>query len=285
MAESFALVASFFFAVSHILVRRGLATSNAITGAFVSLGVAVVNLWLLVFLFLPFQKLQTRAIAYFIVAGIFAPALGRTLGYVGIQRLGVARAVPIVSCSPVFASIVAVLLLRESWPLQNLLGTLLVIIGVAVLATKQVEQKQWRAGDLLYPLLGAVVFGISTNLRKLGLLVENLPLMAAAITATTGFLFISVLLRWVRASGGLMLSRSAAGWFAAAGVCNTGSVLSVFYALSSGKVVVVEPLITTNPILSIVLAAIFLRDIEVITTRVIIGACCTVGGTILILTL
>lgn len=285
MAESFALVASFWFAVSHIMVRRGLTTSNAITASFVSLGVAVVILWLLAFFFLPFGSFRTPAIGYFIAAGIFAPALGRTLGYVGIKRVGVARAVPIVNSSPVFASLFAVLLLGESWPLQNLLGTLLVMIGVAILSSKRSEHRPWRVGDLLYPLLGALAFGVSTNLRKLGLLLENVPLMAATVTATTAFLCTWVVIRARRGEGGLMVTPSDFGWFLGAGICNTASILSVFYALSSGKVVIVEPLVCTNPILSIVLAAIFLRDIEVITTRVVIGAFCTVVGTILVLML
>lgn len=285
MAESFALVASFWFAVSHIMVRRGLTTSNAITASFVSLGVAVVILWLLVFFFLPLGSFRTPAIGYFIAAGIFAPALGRTLGYVGIKRVGVARAVPIVNSSPVFASLFAVLLLGESWPLQNLLGTLLVMIGVAILSSKRSEHRPWRVGDLLYPLLGALAFGVSTNLRKLGLLLENVPLMAATVTATTAFLCTWVVIRARRGEGGLMVTPSDFGWFLGAGICNTASILSVFYALSSGKVVIVEPLVCTNPILSIVLAAIFLRDIEVITTRVVIGAFCTVLGTILVLML
>ena len=59
-------------------------------------------------------------------------------------------------------------------------------------------------------------------------------------------------------------------------------MLSVFYALSYGKVVIVEPLVSSNPVLTLLFTAIFLRDLEAINLRVIIGALLTVVGTILV---
>lgn len=243
-------------------------------------------LWFLVPFNVPLASFWTPAIGYFIAAGLFAPGLGRTLTYMGIERVGIARSVPIVNCSPVFASIFAVYFLGESWPLQNFLGTLLVIIGVVILSSSsRYEQRPWRPGDLVYPLMGALTFGISTNLRKLGLVLDNLPLMAATVTAATSLLFN---LGMLQARGGrevLMLTPPSLGWFLGAGLCNTRSILLVFLALSSGKVVVVEPLVSTNPILSILLSLIFLRGLEAITVRGLAGAFCTVLGTILVLTL
>jgi drug/metabolite transporter, DME family len=129
-----------------------------------------------------------------------------------------------------------------------------------------------------------LAFGISTNLRKIGLTASNLPLMAAAVTAAAAFVFAMCLLQ---ARGGwraLMLSRSNWKWFFAAGLANTTATLSVFHALSVGDVVVVEPLTASNPVLSLILSAIFLRDLEKITSRVVLGALCTVMGTILVIT-
>lgn len=284
MAERFALLASLCFSISHILIRRGLVTSNAITGSFISLMLSAVTLWLMVPFLIPLSAFWTPAIWYFIAGGIFAPGLGRILSYIGIERIGVARSVPVVNSSPMFASILAVFLVGEVWTLQNFLGTALIILGVVILSAARLRQGQWRKMGLFYPLLAAVSFGISTNLRKLGLMMESQPLMAAAVASATAFLFgLGVL----QAQGGwraLALSRQSFGWFVAAGIGNTGSVLLTFYALSLGKVVVVEPLISTNPLLSILLAAIFLKDLEAVTSRILAGAICTVAGTILVAT-
>ena len=284
MAEYFALQAALCFATSHILIRRGLETSNAVTGAFVSLGMTALILWLLLPLFTPLASLWTPAVWYFLAAGIFAPGLGRTLTYVGIERVGVARSVPISNSSPMFASILALFLLEEIWTLQNFLGTAFVICGIGILSTARAGQAEWRPLDLIYPVMAALAFGISSNLRKLGLTISNLPLMAAAVTAATAFVFALCLLQARGGRRALVLSRANWRWLFAAGIANTAALISVFYALSFGKVVVVEPLVSSNPVFSLILSAIFLKDLETITRRVVLGALCTVVGTILVIT-
>lgn len=284
MSEHLAILAALCFAVSHVLIRRGLVTSNAISGSLISLGMSAVTLWVMMPFFIPLSSFRTPTIWYFIAGGIFAPGLGRILSFMGIERIGVARSVPISNSSPMFASMLAVVLMGETWTLQNFLGTSLVIFGVVILSRSQMEQGQWRKFDLIYPAMAALSFGISSNLRKLGLLVENLPLMAAAVTATTA-LFFGVAM--FQAQGGrrvFSLSRSAFGWFFASGISNTAAMLLAFYALSFGRIVIVEPLIGTNPVLSILLSIIFLKDLEAITFRVVAGAVCTVVGTILVMT-
>ena len=284
MTQVFALLAALCFASSHVLIRRGLVGSNAVTGSFISLGMTALILWVLMPFFTPLSSLRTAAVWYFLVAGIFAPGLGRTLTYVGIEKIGVARSVPISNSSPMFASLLAIFILGERWTPQNFLGTTCVICGVAILSQAAGGQTRWRRLDLIYPITAALSFGISTNLRKLGLTKTNLPFMAAAVTAGTSFLFALCV---VQARGGfraLKLPRPAGGWFFAAGCANTAATLSVFHALSVGEVVVVEPLTASNPVISLILSAIFLKDLETITPRVMLGALCTVVGTILVIT-
>jgi uncharacterized membrane protein len=284
MAVQFALLAGFCFACSHVLVRRGMVNSNALTASVISLTMSATVAWCLVVLFVPLGAVLSPAVWYFIVAGVFAPGLGRTLNFVGIERIGVARAVPIVNSSPIFASVFAVVFLAEVWKPQNIVGTTLVIFGVVILSSKKSVQGQWRKMDVIYPLLGAAAFGISATFRKAGLNVDNLPLVAAAFTSAVGFLFSIGLLQ---ASGGyrnFRLPRNSLGWYVMAGMFNTAAMLAVFYALSAGKVVIVEPIVAANPVVSVVLTAVFLRDLESISARVVMGTICTVVGTVLVVT-
>ncbi|HEU4341185.1 MAG TPA: DMT family transporter [Candidatus Binatia bacterium] len=280
-----ALLAAFCFAVSHILIRRGLVHSNALTASVISLAISAIVAWGLAAIFVPLSALWTPAVWYFVVGGIFAPGLGRTLNFVGIERIGVARAVPIVNSSPIFASIFAVFFLGEIWPFQNILGTCLVIFGVVILSSVKSVEGEWRKMDVIYPVLGAICFGISSTLRKAGLLVDNIPLLAAAITATTGLVFSVGLLTARGGSRIFRAPRSSLGWQFAAGIFNTAAMLLVFYALSFGQVVIVEPLVAANPVLSMLLTAVFLKDLEAVSARIVIGAVCTVAGTLLVVTI
>jgi drug/metabolite transporter, DME family len=284
LAEYFSFQAALCFAIAHILIRRGLVQSNAMTGSFISLSMSAGVLWLLVPFFVPLSAFWNPALAYFVLAGIFAPGIGRTLSYVGIERIGVARSVPIVNSSPIVASIFAVFYLGEAWVFQNIIGTVLVISGVIMLSMVKPATGQWRKTDIIYPILGAIAFGISANLRKAGLEAIDLPVLAAAVTAITAALFSFGLLQLKGGREAFKLSRTSAAWLFTAGFINTAAMLSVFYALSVGQVVVVEPLVSSNPVLTLLLTAIFLKDLEALSFRVIVGCFLAVLGTVLVVT-
>jgi drug/metabolite transporter (DMT)-like permease len=284
MAEYFAFQAALCFSIAHVFVRRGLVNSNALTGSLISLGTSAAIFWLLAMALVPLSLLRAPGIGYFVAAGVFAPAIGQTLGYVGMEKIGVARSAPIVNTSPLFSSLFAVFFLGELWTGQNMLGTSLVIAGIIVLSSSKPAESEWRKKDIIYPLLGAVAFGVSTTLRKSGLMTVPLPLLAAAITVGTAFV---VLLFIIQVRGGrraLKFHRQSNGWLFGAALVNTGAILSFFSALNIGKIVRVEPLVACNPLLTILWAAIFLRQIERLSPRIIFGALVTVAGTVLVVT-
>jgi uncharacterized membrane protein len=104
------------------------------------------------------------------------------------------------------------------------------------------------------------------------------------VTAGSAALFSFILLQIQGGKQAFRLSRKSAAWLIPAGLFNTAAMLSVFYALRHGPVVIVEPLVSSNPVLTLVLTAVFLRDLEALSLRVIVGALLTVAGTILVIT-
>jgi drug/metabolite transporter (DMT)-like permease len=107
-----------------------------------------------------------------------------------------------------------------------------VIAGVVILSMVKPAQGPWRKLDVIYPLIGAVAFGASTTLRKLGLGYSNVPIMAAAVTSGTAAIFSFILLQIKGGKEAFKLTRRSAAWLFAAGIFNTAAMLSVFYALS-----------------------------------------------------
>jgi len=284
MAEYYAFQAALCFSVAHIFVRRGLAGSSALTGSVISLGTSTVIYWTLASLVAPLSALLNPAVGYFIAGGFFAPAMGQTLGYIGMERIGVARSSPIVNTSPMFSSILAVLLLGEVWLARNIVGTCLVICGVVILSTSRPASGEWNKKGIIYPVLAALAFGISTTFRKTGLLTIHVPLLAAAVTVSTAF---CVLLTIVWFMGGwqvLRFNRRSSAWLFGGAIINSGAILSFFSALNVGSVVRVEPLVACNPLLTILWASIFLRQFETLSWRVLVGALVTVSGTVLVVT-
>jgi hypothetical protein len=91
MAEYFSFQAALCFSIAHVLVRRGLVHSNALTGSFVSLATMATSaaaFWILLPWFAPLSALQAPAIGYFVAAGfLFRPSDKPwvTLGLSGLE--------------------------------------------------------------------------------------------------------------------------------------------------------------------------------------------------------
>ncbi len=70
-AEFFALASAFFFALNHILTKKGLKYSNPPTAVLTSLAVNVAILWGFSLLFLPVRLLTLSGVLIFVIVGLY----------------------------------------------------------------------------------------------------------------------------------------------------------------------------------------------------------------------
>jgi uncharacterized membrane protein len=63
---------------------------------------------------------------------------------------------------------------------------------------------------------------------------------------------------------------------------NPEPVASFHYALDRGQVTVVIPVSSTGPLFALTLSALFLRDVERVTLKIVIGASLIIAGVLLI---
>jgi len=75
-------------------------------------------------------KMDRRSLLVLSLAGILRLSIGNTLFLLGIDSIGVARAVPLSSTSPIFSTIVGSVFLREKVTLKVYLSALLVVLGI-----------------------------------------------------------------------------------------------------------------------------------------------------------
>jgi uncharacterized membrane protein len=283
-AEFYALANAFLFALHNMFTKKALRYSNPATAVISSLLINIVFLWGISILFVPLSSLTNASVLIFVVVGFFQPGLTRLLTYRGIEALGVAITDPIRASTPLFSSIMAIIFLDEKITVPMVGATLMIIAGITLLS--------WRSGSiklvgsavfLWYPIAASALAGASQVVRKFGLAAVPHPFLAAAVTATSSLL-VSLFTMWYveKSRETWRMNRQCFWWFVAAGVTVSCAMTCIYYALDLGKVSVVIPISSTGPFFSLILTAIFLRDVERVTPRIVVSAAMIVGGVVLL---
>ncbi len=266
---------AFSFGLSAVLVRKGLSGSTAVTAALVISGVQVVILGFLLLLSPP--GFSWLAVGIFVVAGLLAATMGRTLNYMSIDRLGVPISTSLSGTNPLFTIMFASLLIGEAVEASTVAGTALVVAGIALISGWGGEDSV-RKGDLVIPLAAASLYALSSILRKAALTMLPEPVLGAVVGALASLVTFPLVLRLMNRVDDLRLSKASLPYFLAAGVSNSVAWVSMYVATQSGSVSVVSAIIGSNPLFGLVLSALFLRDVERITFRTVAGCLVIVAG-------
>jgi uncharacterized membrane protein len=274
--HAMALAGAVCSAAATILIRQGLQRSNFYTGFWINVVVGVVGLWGLIFLTEPAEAYHLSAIPFFIVSGLVGTAGGRLLRFVSIEKVGAPVAASIINLNPFIAAGLAILLLGERVTLPILLGTCVIVVGTSLLSLSG-RRVGFRPRDLAYPFLSASCFGIVAIIRKLGLS-QSGPLFGSAVNTSTALIGFSLFLL-VSGNRKAMILKGPGVWhFVGAGIAENAGVFLVLVALSAGEVSVVTPLAGTAPLFVLPMTLLFLKGIEKLSWRIIIGAILIVLG-------
>lgn len=281
-AQLIALAAALSYAISGIAAKRGLRYSTPVTVTLVSVAIHAIVLWIALLIFRGVPAVSRWVLFLFVLSGLLQPIL-RFLTYAGIHYVGAAAGTTLSGAHPLVSTSLAILFLGESLNLLVVLGTIAIVAGVALISWQgNKKQESFRWWHLAYPLTAAFLAGVSHPLRRYTLSLANEPLYLAAVIGI-------VALPWLASATLLpgqkqkpVWDRRAMGPFFVAGGFETLGILLGIIALSVGQVVVVSPIIATSPLWIVLGSRLFLRDIERLTVRTVLGAACVVAGTIAI---
>ena len=222
--------------------------------------------------------------------------------YIGVQRIGAARAATIKSAAPVYAVICAVVFLGERPGVLQFFGIVAVIVGVLTIVSESetgtppdadprsaehprtpAKRSRGRNFDLLFPLLAGVCTGLAAVLYKFGFARLDSPLLAAWTGATVAlFILPLIALLFPKPARYRIGARRAWMWVTLAGLATAGAIYCRVLSIDLGDVSIVFTLIQTSPLFVVIISAVFLRELERVTRQVVFGAVLTVTGGIVV---
>ena len=145
------------------------------------------------------------------------------------------------------------------------------------------DPHEFKRTYLILPLIGALLGGVSSPLRKFGFsLVPSVPLATCALMAG-GMLALLAYLSIAGKYKALVVRRETILWFGLSGFASGVGMTLNLWALEVGTVVIVAPLIATTPLFTVILSALYLRSYEKVTMKIALGAAAIcLGGVILV---
>ncbi len=132
MGIMFAVLSSIAWGIGNIFAGLGLCNLKALPGSALSMVAGLLTLATVTTILQRKELLSIswQAMLLFAAIGVFSFALGRFVNYIGIRRIGAARATVVTASAPFFASLMAIIFLKEVPNLLVVSGTVLVAAGL-----------------------------------------------------------------------------------------------------------------------------------------------------------
>lgn len=273
-----AFITAISYASALISARRGLKYSTPTTVTLVSILMQNLLLWTGVFATGGVHAVPWEGVALFSLVGITQLGV-RLLAYTGVEKIGASRSSALQSVSPLISASLAIALLKETTTALIIAGTFLVVIGIVLVSWKPEKQlRGFRRRHLLLPLGAACLTGMNHPIRSYVLSMANEPLFFSALMGTVSLAGFLIYLAVSPRSQRLDWNRQALVPFISTGLFETVSILCIITALSVGRVVVIAPIAASYPVWALIEARIFLRDVEPINWRIVLGILSVVAG-------
>ena len=295
-AVAFSILAAFGFTSSAVLSRQGLQAVFPLPGVMVSLifSFLFTGIMALLFAFSDIGSIPQAALLWILGLGIVNYLGGRTQNFLSVNLIGASRASLFVASQAPFAALFAVAFTGESLHLLVGLGTVGVVGGL-IFASGTSILEGWR-GDKIFVLgylmaLGAgASYGATNVMAKQTLEVFDSPLVITMLSMLVGMLVLAPLVGASTAQSGVHREKGqgfsknlwSLRWVALAGIASGIAVISLYFAVQRADVVVISPIVSSSPLITLFLAHVFLTRLERVTKRLLFGALLTVGGVVLV---
>jgi drug/metabolite transporter (DMT)-like permease len=248
----------------------------------------------LLFAFSDIGNIPEAAVFWIIGLGVINFLGGRSQNFLSANLIGASRSSLFISTQAPFAAIFAVAFTGETLNALVGLGTVGVVCGL-LFASGGSIMEGWRT-DKIYLLgymmaLGAgASYGATNVMAKQAIEVFDSPIVITAFSMLIGMIVISPLVgasAWhsgvIRDKDqGLFDSLFSLRFVALAGLSSGIAVIALYFAVQRADVVVVSPIVSSSPLVTLFLSHLFLSRLELVTPQLVTGTLLAIAGVALV---
>ena len=274
--EALAFITSFTNALGSVFIVKGMRGSSPTVAAFYSVLTQATILTGLLLTRLP--SLNLTAIALFALGGLLSLGLGRLFYFVAMGRMGVAKASAVIGSSPVFATLLSILILSEPPAITTFLGAVTVAMGIVLIS----RAKGFKVEKVfLIGLISTLSYALSNIVSKVGLRVEPDPFLSAQVGAVAGLLFFLIYMTLINQGSRAKIQKMNLLYFIVTGIFSSIGWLAMMEALKLGSVSIVTTIVYSYPLFALLLTRLLLKE-ERFGGREVVGSILVVTGVALV---
>jgi drug/metabolite transporter (DMT)-like permease len=272
----------FGFGAGFVLTQFGLRWMLPWVGVAISIPTSTLLFWCLAPIYLDPSKGNLKAVVLFACVGLFFPGTVALLNFESNRLMGPNIAGSLSSMAPVFAVLLAIVILGERVRGPQLLALAAIVGGISLMYRVHVNLTAGSLWLMALPVAASAIRGLVQPIVKFGFEWWPSPIAAVVVsyTVSSALLIFSALAR----AGGTIpdIDHRGALWFAAVGLCNGLAVLAMYAALEYGPVTIISPVIAGYPLVTLLLSRAFLGK-EDVSPQLIAGVTGAVCGVVLLI--
>jgi drug/metabolite transporter (DMT)-like permease len=272
----------FGFGAGFVLTQFGLRWMLPWVGVAISIPTSTLLFWCLAPIYLDPSKGNLKAVVLFACVGLFFPGTVALLNFESNRLMGPNIAGSLSSMAPVFAVLLAIVILGERVRGPQLLALAAIVGGISLMYRVHVNLTARSLWLMALPVAASAIRGLVQPIVKFGFEWWPSPIAAVVVsyTVSSALLIFSALAR----AGGTIpdIDHRGALWFAAVGLCNGLAVLAMYAALEYGPVTIISPVIAGYPLVTLLLSRAFLGK-EDVSPQLIAGVTGAVCGVVLLI--
>ena len=289
-AIGLAVLAAFGFGSASVFARSAMQGISILPAVWLSLLVsfALCAALAMAFAFDDLGRLSLAAFVWVLVLTVVQNFGGRAQNYMAVNIIGASRASLFFATQAPFGALLAIVFLRESITVPIIVGTLAVAAGLLA-ATGDSLLEGWRTdrkyllGYLLALSAGAAYGGTNIVFKKAAEHLDS-PLVITALSLLLGLVMLfPFTARSVSESPRILANdRGSLRSVALAGLAAGIGMNALYFALQKADVVIIGPIVACNPLITLLMAHIFISRLERVTIRLVAGTVLAATGMILV---
>ena len=276
-----AVAASAFFALTFIFSRLATREATPVFGGFVASATVTLLYLPWIAASVPMSAFANPHLLWFVGLGVITPSISRTFQFAGVQRIGAAPSGILRGLGPLFSSTLAVLLLGEQLTPVLALGTALIVCGIVVLSIRKDEMRSWALTGIAYAIGATLIWVMRDLIIRYSSPDVPYKTLAIFVMAGTSSIVMALVLANSR-SGRKDFSGKGLFYFVLVGIASFSALTSLFFALEEGRIVVVTPITSAQPLFVLLFSRFLPQGMEPLTPLMVLGAAFIVAGGALI---